>query len=57
MGIKDVLVVIKSGDSGYIAGDSDPEGPEYPGIYPEFPDSGNCNPRFQKSKDLTMEFE
>ena len=37
---KDVFVVSKSGDSGYRTGDSGPEGPEYPGIYPEFPVSG-----------------
>ena len=35
---KDVLVVIKSGDFGYIPGDSGPERPEYLGIYPEYPD-------------------
>ena len=35
---KDVLVEIKSGDSGYIPGDSGLEGPEYPGVYPEYPD-------------------
>jgi len=33
-----VLVEIKSGDSRYIPGDSGPEGPEYPDVYPEYSD-------------------
>ena len=28
--------VFQSGDSGYTPGDSGPEGPEYPGLYPEY---------------------
>lgn len=31
-------VVIQSGDSGYIPGNFGLEGPEYLGVYPEYPD-------------------
>ena len=41
---EDVPVVILSGDSGYIPGNSGPEGPEYPGVYPEFPDFEHLKP-------------
>ena len=53
---EDVPVVILSGDSGYIPGNSGPEGPEYPGVYPEYPDLSTRNPRLQKSKDFAMGF-
>jgi len=33
-----VLGCQQSGDSGHSPGDSGPEGPEYSGLYPEYPD-------------------
>ena len=41
---KDVLGCQQSGDSGYSLGDSNPEGPEYLGIYPEYPDKPTPKP-------------
>ena len=41
---RDVLRDEQSGDSGHSLGDSGPEGPEYPGLYLEYPDKPTLKP-------------